>query len=83
MTDDISSLISRRLGLPEPRTSDGLNIAERRRPVDRCAECGAPDGPYAFISNGEHRCVRCAAGLAQDYGYRPVGMRAGDIVSLA
>ena len=83
MTEDLSSLIARRLGLPAPGSSNATSRVERRRLVDRCAGCGASGRQYAFMSNGEHRCVPCAEQLAQDYGYRPVGVRADDIVALA
>ena len=77
---ELHSHIARRLGLAEVATApEGV---ERRQPVRGCADCGTTSERLVFMGNGGHYCLGCARGLAETFGYRPVGMRAGDIATL-
>jgi len=83
MADTDMSIIARRLGLaildsmePAARTE------ERRSPAANCAGCDTSEVELVFMSNGGDYCRTCAAGLAQTFGYGPVGMREDDITAL-
>jgi recombinational DNA repair protein (RecF pathway) len=50
-----------------------------RRAVEACADCGAPDAPYAYLQDGRHYCVRCARVKLVRDKIRPAGKREGDL----
>jgi recombinational DNA repair protein (RecF pathway) len=50
-----------------------------RSPVEACADCGAPEAPYAYLQDGRHYCIRCArVKLVRDQ-IRPAGKRDDDL----
>ena len=50
-----------------------------RQPVESCADCGAPEAPYAYLQDGRHYCIRCArVKLIRDQ-IRPAGQRHDDL----
>lgn len=80
MAAEISmALIARRLGLSAEQSAE---LRERRRPIVECERCSDLGTRFVFMSNGEHCCRGCARALGETLGYRPVGMRADDIVGL-
>lgn len=50
-----------------------------RAEVDACADCGAPEAPYAYLQDGRHYCIRCARVKLIRDKIRPAGKREGDL----
>ena len=50
-----------------------------RRPVEACADCSAPDAPYAYLQDGRHYCIRCARVKLVRDKLRPAGKRDDDL----
>lgn len=50
-----------------------------RKEIDACAQCGAPNAPYAYLQDGQHYCVRCARIKLVHDKIRPAGKREGDL----
>ena len=77
------TVIARRLGLEALDSTDlEAKTEERRQPASHCAGCNTSDVSLVFMSNGGDYCLSCARGLAETFGYGPVGMRADDITTL-
>lgn len=75
--------IARRLGLDALDSTElESSVSERRQPTTHCDGCNASDAPLVFMSNGGNYCRSCGRGLAETFGYGPVGMRAEDITTL-
>lgn len=77
------SVIARRLGLAALDSSNlEASAGERRQPATSCDGCNTSASRLVFMSNGGNYCVDCARGLAEAFGYGPVGLRAEDLTTL-
>lgn len=50
-----------------------------RREIRECERCRAAEGPFAYMADQRHYCVKCARRLLETTGLQPVGRREGDV----